>query len=77
MRGFYEQTTNTCSIIVSYNCISNLQCLTNKYVDGVCIFTNDNPTEFYTDIYGIFVHIFYRHLYIYCSNAICDNTNII
>jgi len=38
-------------IIISYKCTSDSQCLTNKCMDGFCIFNEENPTEFCADIY--------------------------
>jgi len=53
-----------------YNCTSNSQCLTNKCIDGVCIFNEENPFEFCTDIYiNLF---FFRFSYMHCGKPIND-----
>jgi len=57
-------------IIISYKCTSDSQCLTNKCIDGFCIFNEENPTEFCADIY-INLLIF-RYSYMHCGKAIGD-----
>jgi len=53
----------------SYECTSDSQCLTNKCIDGVCIFNEENPTEFYTSIY---INLFIRFSYMHCGKIIGD-----
>jgi len=57
------------NIYISYKCTSDSQCLTNKCIDGVCIFNEENPTEFCTDIY---INLIFRFSYMHCGKAIGD-----
>ena len=51
--------------LISFNCTYDSQCLTNKCIDGYCIFNRENPTEFCTYIYSH--SIFSSHSYIHCG----------
>ena len=57
------------NIYLSYKCTSDSQCLTNKCIDGVCIFNEENPTEFCTSIY---INLFIRFSYMHCGKMIGD-----
>jgi len=59
----------TLNIYLSYKCTSDSQCLTNKCIDGVCIFNEEDPTEFCTSIY---INLFIRFSYMYCGKMIGD-----
>jgi len=53
--------------IISFICTSDTQCLTNKCIDGYCMFNIENSTEFCIYIYII---QFLYHLYIHCGNVV-------
>jgi len=59
---------------ISFKCTSDSQCLTNKCIDGVCIFNEENPIEFCTDIYRYSL-IFGGYSYMYCGKTIHDTCN--
>ncbi|KAG4103448.1 hypothetical protein H8356DRAFT_1645127 [Neocallimastix lanati (nom. inval.)] len=42
-------------IYISFRCNSDSQYLSNKCIDGYCIFNDKDPSEFCTDIYNIVV----------------------
>ncbi|ORX79160.1 hypothetical protein BCR32DRAFT_246613 [Anaeromyces robustus] len=46
------------------------QCLTNKCIEGACIFNKENPSEFCTDIYNYF--FIFKYSYMNCGKAIGD-----
>jgi len=58
-------------LYISYKCTSDSQCLTNKCINGFCIYNKENPTEFCTYIYSI--SVFYgRHSYMHCGRMPMD-----
>ena len=59
-------------IYISFRCNSDSQCLTNKCIDGYCIFNDKDPCEFCTDIYSNTL-FFGRHSYRHCGKAIGDS----
>ena len=59
-------------IYISFRCNSDSQCLTNKCIDGYCIFNDKDPSEFCTDIYSNTL-FFGRHSYRHCGKAIGDS----
>jgi len=67
-----NQNSDSCSYyaLISFECISDSQCLTNKCIDGYCIYNEENPTEFCTYIYR---HLFYySYSYIHCGKLTGD-----
>ncbi|ORX51030.1 hypothetical protein BCR36DRAFT_397246 [Piromyces finnis] len=66
----YNNEKEECKIFISYKCNSDSQCLTNKCIDGMCIYNEENPTEFCTDVY--INSIFGRRSYRHCGKAIGD-----
>ncbi|ORX49672.1 hypothetical protein BCR36DRAFT_412649 [Piromyces finnis] len=67
----YNTKKKKCQVSLFYKCTSDSQCLTNKCIDGLCIFNEENPTEFCTSIYKFSI-IFGRHSYMHCGKAISD-----
>jgi len=62
-------------IYISFKCTSNSQCLTNKCTEGFCVFNEENPSEFCTDIYRYiyqYIPIFGRRSYMHCGKEIGD-----
>ncbi|KAL6632291.1 hypothetical protein LY90DRAFT_521736 [Neocallimastix californiae] len=58
------------NIVISFKCASDSQCLTNKCIDGYCIFNEENPVEFCTNIYiNLFI---FKYLYMHCGKAMFD-----
>jgi len=68
--GNYRNIISLYSGIFIYKCTSDSQCLTNKCIDGVCIFNEENPTEFCTDIFTNLAMFSYS--YMHCGKAIGD-----
>jgi len=56
---------------ISYYCISDSQCLTNKCINGACIFNEENPSEFCTNIYRYSI-FFEGRSYMHCGKEIND-----
>jgi len=69
--GFYNNKDHICQIIISTECTSDSQCLTNKCINNVCISNEVNPSEYCSNIYS-FSFIFGRHSYMYCGKAVGD-----
>ena len=64
---YNNQKFNSCEYhaLISFKCTSDTQCLTNKCIDGYCMFNKENPTEFCTYIYS---HTFFSsHSYMHCG----------
>jgi len=59
-------------IYISFRCNSDSQYLSNKCIDGYCIFNDKDPSEFCTDIYSNTL-FFGRHSYRHCGKAIGDS----
>ncbi|KAL6610876.1 hypothetical protein U3516DRAFT_782681 [Neocallimastix sp. 'constans'] len=57
-------------VLISFKCTSDSQCLTNKCIDGYCMFNKENLTEFCTYIYSH--SIFGSHSYIHCGKLNVD-----
>ncbi|ORX61227.1 hypothetical protein BCR36DRAFT_365806 [Piromyces finnis] len=57
------------NIYTSYKCTSDSQCLTNKCIEGVCIFNEENPTEYCTDIY---INLLLRSSFMHCGKVMGD-----
>jgi len=68
--GYYDIVTLGFDDSFSCECTSNSQCLTNKCIDRLCIFNDENPIEFCTDIYINLAMFSYS--YIYCGKTIGD-----
>ena len=63
--GNYRNIISLYSGIFIYKCTSDSQCLTNKCINGFCIYNKENPTEFCTYIYS---HTFFSsHSYMHCG----------
>ena len=67
-------------IYIYYTCTSDSQCLTNKCIDHICIFNEENPIEFCTDIYKYFpiLLIPISYSYMHCGKSIgefCKTNN--
>ncbi|KAL6599991.1 hypothetical protein U3516DRAFT_845148, partial [Neocallimastix sp. 'constans'] len=62
---------------ISFKCTSNYQCLSNKCIDGACIFNEENPIDFCAPIYKFFIFLG-RHSYMHCGKTIgepCKRNN--
>jgi len=59
------------NVYISYKCTSNSQCLSNKCVDGACIYNEENPIEFCTAIYRPIL-FFGGYSYMSCGKAISE-----
>ncbi|OUM58163.1 hypothetical protein PIROE2DRAFT_16642 [Piromyces sp. E2] len=59
------------NVYTSFKCTSNSQCLSNKCVDGACIYNEENPIEFCTSIYHS-IFFFYGFSYMNCGKAISE-----
>jgi len=57
--------------LISFKCTSDSQCLTNKCIDGYCMFNKENPTEFCTSIYSYSIFLG-SHSYMHCGKATGD-----
>jgi len=57
---------------VSNNCTSDIQCLTNKCMNNICIFNEESPTEFCTNVYGYSI-FFGKHSYMHCGKEYGDS----
>ncbi|OUM56391.1 hypothetical protein PIROE2DRAFT_21617 [Piromyces sp. E2] len=57
-------------IFLSFKCTSDSQCLTNKCIDGVCVFNEDKSFELCSDIYSYFA--VFSHSYMYCGKSYGD-----
>jgi len=55
-------------VYFSLNCTSDSQCLTNKCYNNYCVFNEENPIEFCTNIYINLAMFSYD--YMYCGKAI-------
>jgi len=65
----YDNKNKICRVAISFTCTSDLQCLTNKCFNNICIFNEENPIDFCADIYSYF--LFYgAHTYMHCGKAI-------
>jgi len=56
-------------VYISFRCTSDSHCLTNKCIHNICVFNEENPIDFCTDIYS-FSLIFGRRSYMYCGKTI-------
>ncbi|ORX78120.1 hypothetical protein BCR32DRAFT_51691 [Anaeromyces robustus] len=68
-----NQSNENCytSVLISFECNSDSQCITNKCIDGFCIFNKENPTEMCTYNYSFSI-IFGGHSYMHCGREIGD-----
>jgi len=68
-----SQNFDSCeyNALISYKCTADSQCLTNKCVDGYCMFNKENPTEFCTRIYRHSL-FFGSHSFMHCGKATGD-----
>ncbi|ORX76557.1 hypothetical protein BCR32DRAFT_248653 [Anaeromyces robustus] len=63
------------NVIISLDCTSDSQCLSNKCIDNVCVFNEDSPIDFCTSVYK---HIIFLvgYTYMHCGKMIgepCQN----
>jgi len=66
-----KQYNNNCekNVVISLDCTSNSQCLSNKCIDNVCVFNEYKPIDFCTTIYK---RIIFRigYTYMHCGKMI-------
>jgi len=75
---YYEKENKLNQIIISFRCISDSQCLTNKCINNICIFNEKNPYEYCSNIYRFSFILGGGRSYMYCGKEvddICKNNN--
>jgi len=55
-----------------YTCKNDSQCLSNKCVNGACVYNEENPIIHCDSIYS---NIFYEKAYMYCGKAMGEKCN--
>ena len=78
-KNYFAASTLSNDININIGCTSDSQCLSNKCINGICIFNEENPIEFCTDIYrflfilgGKILYLTTMHSYMHCGKVIDD-----